>query len=131
MKRGLATALTAIAFLATSGWNIALAAADQQARQLSQKEGVVRAADGNPTSFASANANSKPIVAASILNGDDPETLRLELIACLCTMLVVSAGALLGICYFDHRAAQQKSPTKMLPPEPPTGLPTILQRALR
>lgn len=130
MKRGLATTFTAVALLATSGWNITVATDDQQVRQLSQREGVVRAADDNPTSFASANANSKPIVSAGTLNGDDPETLRLELIACLFTMLVVSVGALLGICYFDHRAPQQKSPTNRRPPRPPTGRPTMLQRVL-
>ena len=107
MKRFFASALSAIAFLATVGGNMTAAGYDRQPETVAvEKARVMHVAGGDVTSSVSASANRDSIFApnevASILKGDDPELLRLELIACLLIMVIAPVGALLVICYIDH-----------------------------
>src|SRR5271167_2964290 len=104
MKRRFATALAAIAFLATVGWNMTAAKSDHQPESVAvEKARVMHIADGDVPSSVSASANRDSIFThnevASIPKGDDPESLRLELFACLLIMVIAPVGALLVICY--------------------------------
>ena len=118
MKRGLATALTAVALLAIVGSNM-ITAGDREPEQVPQERaGVIHAADnsarGSASAIANRNLSSAANDAASALKAEDAQSLRLELIACLLTMLIVTAGALLGICYFGHRTVRRQAwPTSM------------------
>lgn len=112
MKRRLAIAFAAIAFLATVGWHITGAASDHEPKRVAlEKVRVMRIADGDSTSSASASANRDSNFAlnelATILKGDDPESLRLELLACLLIMLIAPVAALLAILCIDHWTAQR------------------------
>src|SRR5271169_188208 len=126
MRRGLASAFAAVALLAIVGSNVT-AAGDREIERMAQEgPGVMHAADDRATgsALASVNRNSTfaPDKAVSTLKGEDPESLRLELIGCLFTMLIVTVGALLGICCFDHRTVQREAwPTNEEPREPPAG----------
>jgi len=128
MKRNFAM-FTAIALLALCGWSITALADDQEAVRLSRQSlGVMHAADdkaANPVS-ASSNRNSvfSSIEEPSAPKGEDIDSVRLELIGCLLTMLTVTAGALLGVCYCDRRATQRKQASTMELLEPAKGRPT-------
>lgn len=104
MKIGLATVITVVALLAPVGPNMTSAVGHESEQVAREGVWTIHVADDSATvPSASANRNSRlsPNEAAGTPTQDDPESLRLELIACLLTMLVVSAGALLAICYFD------------------------------
>ena len=59
---------------------------------------------------------------ANLQASEDPESLRIELIACLLLMLGVSAGALVLVCFFDHRAGTQgRLPTEKEQSQLPTA----------
>src|SRR5271157_254932 len=114
MKRCFATAFAAIAFLATVGWNMTAAGSDHQPEPVAvEKTRVMDIADGDVTSVVSASANRDSIFArkevASILKQDDPESLRLGLLACVLIMLIAPVGALLVICYVDHLTTRRNA----------------------
>jgi len=114
MKRRFATEFAVIIFLVTAGWNITAAGYDHQTEPVAvERARGMHIADGDVTSSVSASANRDSIFArnevASILKGDDPESLRLELLACLFIMVVAPVGALLVICYIDHLTTRRNT----------------------
>lgn len=130
MKRLFATAFAAIALVATVGWNTTAAGYDHQPEPVAaEKARVMHIADGDVTSSVSASVNRDSIFArnevAFILKGDDPEPLRLELLACLLIMVIAPLGALLVICYIDHLSTRRNA--QVQDTSLPLGVPMIME----
>lgn len=108
MKRCLASAFAVMALLATTGM---VAAGANGSEEAAEQKAVMHIAGHSATSIVSASANRNSTFAtneaATAVRGDDPESLRMELVGSLLIMLIVTVGALLGICYFEHRTARR------------------------
>lgn len=119
MKLRLVTAFAAILLLAPAGWNIT-SVGNHEPEQVA-RAGVTNAVDDHALSAVSPSAKRGSLFAlsevASALKEDGAARLRLQLIACLFTMLVVTVGTLVGICYFEQWAARRSRRHRRATPE--------------
>jgi hypothetical protein len=119
MKLRLAAAFAVILLLATAGWNMTWVGNHEPERVA--PAGLSYAVDDHASSAVSPSANRSSLFAlgevVSALKEDDAARLRLQLIASLFTMLVVTVGTLVGICYFDHWAARRSRRHRRATPE--------------
>jgi hypothetical protein len=119
MKLRLAAAFAVILLLATAGWNMTWVGNHEPERVA--RAGLTNAVDDHALSAVSPSADRGSLFAlselASALKEDDAASLRLQLIACLFTMLVVTVGTLVGICYFEQWAARRSRRHRRATPE--------------